>query len=37
MAELGVSGIISSAVAAWLPAIVGSLLGILALLYQEDG
>jgi lipopolysaccharide export system permease protein len=37
MAELGASGIISSAVAAWLPAIVGSLLGILALLYQEDG
>lgn len=37
MAELGASGIISSAVAAWLPAVVGSLLGTLALLYQEDG
>lgn len=37
MAELGDSGIISSAVAAWLPAVVGSLLGTLALLYQEDG
>lgn len=37
MAELGASGIISSAVAAWFPAVVGSLLGTLALLYQEDG
>lgn len=37
MAELGASGLISSAVAAWLPAVVGSLLGTLALLYQEDG
>jgi lipopolysaccharide export system permease protein len=37
MGELGASGLISSAVAAWLPAVVGSLLGTLALLYQEDG
>lgn len=37
MAELGASGIISSIVAAWFPAVVGSLLGTLALLYQEDG
>jgi lipopolysaccharide export system permease protein len=37
MAELGAAGIISSIVAAWFPAVVGSLLGTLALLYQEDG
>ncbi|NBJ09838.1 LPS export ABC transporter permease LptG [Microvirga arsenatis] len=37
MAELGASGIISSLVAAWFPAVVGSLLGTLALLHQEDG
>jgi lipopolysaccharide export system permease protein len=37
MAELGSVGIISSLVAAWFPAVVGSLLGTLALLYQEDG
>ena len=37
MEELGASGLISSAVAAWFPAVVGSLLGILPLLYQEDG
>ncbi|MGO4571554.1 LPS export ABC transporter permease LptG [Microvirga sp. 2TAF3] len=37
MVELGASGIISSVVAAWFPAVVGSLLGTLALLYQEDG
>jgi len=37
MAELGAAGIISSVVAAWFPAVVGSLLGTLALLYQEDG
>ncbi|HEV7335777.1 MULTISPECIES: LPS export ABC transporter permease LptG [Bosea] len=35
--ELGSSGIINAPVAAWLPAIVGSLLGALALLHQEDG
>ncbi|WP_262029911.1 LPS export ABC transporter permease LptG [Microvirga sp. Mcv34] len=37
MAELGAAGIISSLVAAWFPAVVGSLLGTLALLHQEDG
>ena len=37
MRDLGGAGIIGSSVAAWFPAIVGSLLGTLALLYQEDG
>jgi lipopolysaccharide export system permease protein len=37
MRDLGGAGIIGSTVAAWFPAIVGSLLGTLALLYQEDG
>jgi lipopolysaccharide export system permease protein len=37
MEDLGASGLISPAVAAWFPAVVGSLLGTLALLYQEDG
>ena len=37
MEDLGACGLISSAVAAWFPAVVGSLLGTLALLYQEDG
>ena len=37
MRDLGGAGIIGSTVAAWLPAVVGSLLGTLALLYQEDG
>jgi lipopolysaccharide export system permease protein len=37
MEDLGGEGLISSAVAAWFPAVVGSLLGTLALLYQEDG
>jgi lipopolysaccharide export system permease protein len=37
MRDLGNAGIVSPAVAAWLPALVGSLLGTLALLYQEDG
>ena len=37
MQDLGGSGIIGPTLAAWLPAIVGSLLGTLALLYQEDG
>jgi lipopolysaccharide export system permease protein len=37
MEDLGASGLISAAVAAWFPAVVGSLLGTLALLYQEDG
>ncbi|MDE2578521.1 MAG: LPS export ABC transporter permease LptG [Hyphomicrobiales bacterium] len=35
--DLGAEGLISPAVAAWSPAVVGSLLGALALLYQEDG
>jgi len=37
MEDLGASGLIGSAIAAWFPAVVGSLLGMLALLYQEDG
>lgn len=37
MEDLGASGLVGSAVAAWFPAVVGSLLGTLALLYQEDG
>jgi lipopolysaccharide export system permease protein len=37
MEDLGGEGFVSSAVAAWFPAVVGSLLGTLALLYQEDG
>ncbi|AMJ60080.1 LPS export ABC transporter permease LptG [Bosea sp. PAMC 26642] len=35
--ELGSSGIVNPPVAAWLPAIVGTMLGALALLHQEDG
>ncbi|MHB2168056.1 LPS export ABC transporter permease LptG [Alsobacter sp. R-9] len=35
--DLGSAGFLSAGVAAWSPAIVGSLLGTLALLYQEDG
>lgn len=35
--ELGASGIVNPPIAAWLPAIVGTMLGALALLYQEDG
>ena len=34
---LGASGLLAPAVAAWFPAVVGSLLGTLTLLYQEDG
>ena len=37
MQELGASGLLNPAVAAGLPVAVGSLLGTLALLYQEDG
>jgi len=37
MEDLGASGLLSPTVAAWFPAVVGSLLGTLALLYQEDG
>jgi lipopolysaccharide export system permease protein len=35
--DLGQAGVLSASVAAWTPAVVGSLLGTLALLYQEDG
>ena len=37
MEDLGGSGMLTPVVAAWFPAVVGSLLGTLALLYQEDG
>lgn len=37
MEDLGASGLIGPTVAAWFPAVVGSLLGTLALLHQEDG
>ena len=37
MRDLGAAGFVGPTVAAWLPAVVGSLLGTLALLYQEDG
>lgn len=37
MRDLGGAGLVGTSVAAWFPAIVGSLLGTLALLYQEDG
>jgi lipopolysaccharide export system permease protein len=35
--ELGSSGIVNPVIAAWLPALVGTMLGALALLHQEDG
>lgn len=35
--DLGANGIIAPVMAAWLPAILGSLLGVLALLHLEDG
>ncbi len=35
--ELGSSGIVNPIVAAWLPAALGTMLGALALLHQEDG
>jgi lipopolysaccharide export system permease protein len=35
--DLGANGIIGPTMAAWLPAILGSLLGMLALLHLEDG
>jgi lipopolysaccharide export system permease protein len=37
MEDLGASGLVGPTVAAWFPAVVGSLLGTLALLHQEDG
>jgi lipopolysaccharide export system permease protein len=35
--DLGGAGVLSAFVAAWSPAVVGSMLGALALLHQEDG
>jgi lipopolysaccharide export system permease protein len=37
MRDLGAAGFVGPTVAAWFPAVVGCLLGTLALLYQEDG
>jgi lipopolysaccharide export system permease protein len=37
MEDLGASGLVGTTVAAWFPAVVGVMLGVLALLYQEDG
>lgn len=35
--SLGATGVVGPGPAAWLPAVVGTLLGVLALLHQEDG
>jgi lipopolysaccharide export system permease protein len=35
--DLGGAGILSAPVAAWAPALMGSLLSVLVLLHQEDG
>ena len=35
--DMGGAGVLSAPIAAWSPALVGSLLGALALLHQEDG
>jgi lipopolysaccharide export system permease protein len=35
--DMGGAGLLSAPIAAWSPALVGSLLGALALLHQEDG
>jgi lipopolysaccharide export system permease protein len=35
--DLGGAGLLSASVAAWSPAVIGSLLGALVLLHQEDG
>jgi lipopolysaccharide export system permease protein len=37
LSDLGGAGLISPSVAAWSPALVGSMLGTLTLLYSEDG
>lgn len=37
VANMGGAGLLSAPIAAWSPALVGSLLGALALLHQEDG
>ncbi|MCC2095418.1 MAG: LPS export ABC transporter permease LptG [Hyphomicrobiales bacterium] len=36
-ADLGGAGLLAAPVAAWTPAIVGTMLGVLVLLHQEDG
>ena len=35
--DLGGAGLLSAPVAAWLPAILGTMLGVLVLLHLEDG
>jgi lipopolysaccharide export system permease protein len=35
--DLGGAGILSAPMAAWAPALMGSLLSVLVLLHQEDG
>ena len=37
VSDLGGSGLLSAPIAAWSPALVGSMLGTLVLLHQEDG
>jgi lipopolysaccharide export system permease protein len=37
VSDLGGAGLLSASVAAWSPALVGSMLGALVLLHQEDG
>lgn len=37
MEDLGGSGLVGTTLAAWFPAVVGSLLGVLVLLHKEDG
>jgi lipopolysaccharide export system permease protein len=37
VSDLGGAGLLSAPVAAWSPALVGSMLGALVLLHQEDG
>jgi lipopolysaccharide export system permease protein len=37
MEDLGASGLVSPALAAWFPALLGTVLGALTLLHQEDG
>jgi len=37
MDDLGGSGLVGTTLAAWFPAVVGSLLGVLVLLHKEDG
>ena len=35
--DLGGAGLLSAPVAAWSPALIGSMLGVLVLLHLEDG